>query len=457
MVGANDVTHRLKPSESVRCLDLAVRRLRERGTRGRRRHLPGPRHRRADPAAAALTRPPLEPPARRRADRRRRRGRRPHGLARRPARPRVRGPAARDVLRRPLPPLGRRLRAGRRRAAAQRLRRPRPAARRARRAAPGPAHRRGPGRRRPAAARAVAEPGTEVSAGARSPAHRGPGPLGRLLRRGRRRRAAELGQPQAGRREPASTTVTTARRPAGSAVTRRSLEGRVRRYVGPSLGRSRARGRRRRHRPLADRPGFQGVPQGRPPRRPRGDDRRRRARQGAPASPAGHRRPLPRLRRAVGGARREHGPRRGRAARSRPPAGRHGQPVLLLLRADHADGVPRHQGRRGRRFVSAGVECVSRYKGFGGAGKNAADDWDNPVFAPARSARRRRRRPTRPGTTRATTARSPTSTSRWARPPRTWPRCAGVTRRAQDEWGVESQNRAEKATPTASSRARSPR
>jgi hypothetical protein len=32
MVGANDVTHRLKPSESVRSLDLAVRRLRERGT-----------------------------------------------------------------------------------------------------------------------------------------------------------------------------------------------------------------------------------------------------------------------------------------------------------------------------------------------------------------------------------------------------------------------------------------
>jgi lysophospholipase L1-like esterase len=32
MVGANDVTHRLNPSESVRCLDLAVRRLRERGT-----------------------------------------------------------------------------------------------------------------------------------------------------------------------------------------------------------------------------------------------------------------------------------------------------------------------------------------------------------------------------------------------------------------------------------------
>src|SRR3954466_6403895 len=32
MVGANDVTHRLRPSEAVRCLALAVRRLRERGT-----------------------------------------------------------------------------------------------------------------------------------------------------------------------------------------------------------------------------------------------------------------------------------------------------------------------------------------------------------------------------------------------------------------------------------------
>jgi lysophospholipase L1-like esterase len=32
MVGANDVTHRLNPSDSVRALDLAVRRLRERGT-----------------------------------------------------------------------------------------------------------------------------------------------------------------------------------------------------------------------------------------------------------------------------------------------------------------------------------------------------------------------------------------------------------------------------------------
>src|SRR5919202_4239485 len=37
----------------------------------------------------------------------------------------------------------------------------------------------------------------------------------------------------------------------------------------------------------------------------------------------------------------------------------------------------------GDAFVSAGVECVSRYKGFGGAGKNAAEDWDNPAFADA--------------------------------------------------------------------------
>ncbi|HYY10958.1 MAG TPA: SGNH/GDSL hydrolase family protein [Kineosporiaceae bacterium] len=32
MIGANDITHRLKPSDSVRALDRAVRRLRERGT-----------------------------------------------------------------------------------------------------------------------------------------------------------------------------------------------------------------------------------------------------------------------------------------------------------------------------------------------------------------------------------------------------------------------------------------
>jgi acetyl-CoA C-acetyltransferase len=96
-------------------------------------------------------------------------------------------------------------------------------------------------------------------------------------------------------------------------------------------------------------------------------------------------------------------------------------------------------------FVSAGVECVSRYKGFAGAGQNAADDWDNPAFGSARER------------TQATAQ----SNETWHDPRadgllpdiyiamgQTAENVAtlrGVSRRAQDEWGVESQNRAEKA------------
>jgi acetyl-CoA C-acetyltransferase len=98
----------------------------------------------------------------------------------------------------------------------------------------------------------------------------------------------------------------------------------------------------------------------------------------------------------------------------------------------------------GHAFVSAGVECVSRYKGFRGAGQQA-QDWDNPRFGEAQSR----------------TAATATDNTPW-----TDPRAAGllpdvyiamgqtaenvatsrgVSRQAQDEWGVESQNRAEKA------------
>ncbi|HYY10535.1 MAG TPA: acetyl-CoA C-acetyltransferase, partial [Kineosporiaceae bacterium] len=95
-------------------------------------------------------------------------------------------------------------------------------------------------------------------------------------------------------------------------------------------------------------------------------------------------------------------------------------------------------------FVSAGVECVSRYKGFAGAGQSK-EDWQNPAFADA-GAR-----------TQATAA----SNETWHDPRadgllpdvymamgQTAENVAtlrGVSRRAQDEWGVESQNRAEKA------------
>ena len=62
----------------------------------------------------------------------------------------------------------------------------------------------------------------------------------------------------------------------------------------------------------------------------------------------------------------------------------------------------------------------------------------NPLFADAQArTRAHRRRPTRPGPTRARTACCPTSTSRWARPPRTSRRSRGITRERQDEWGVD--------------------
>jgi acetyl-CoA C-acetyltransferase len=98
----------------------------------------------------------------------------------------------------------------------------------------------------------------------------------------------------------------------------------------------------------------------------------------------------------------------------------------------------------GHAFVSAGVECVSRYKGFAGAGQQAAD-WDNPLFAEAKER------------TQATAG----SNAAWTDPReqgllpdvymamgQTAENVAtsrGISRQAQDEWGVESQNRAEKA------------
>jgi acetyl-CoA C-acetyltransferase len=95
-------------------------------------------------------------------------------------------------------------------------------------------------------------------------------------------------------------------------------------------------------------------------------------------------------------------------------------------------------------FVSAGVECVSRYKGFEGAGQSK-EDWLNPLFAEARAR------------TKATAESNETwhdpradgalpdvymAMGQTAENVATW---RGVSRRAQDEWGVESQNRAEKA------------
>jgi acetyl-CoA C-acetyltransferase len=102
----------------------------------------------------------------------------------------------------------------------------------------------------------------------------------------------------------------------------------------------------------------------------------------------------------------------------------------------------------GEVFVSAGVECVSRYKGFAGAGQ-VAEEWLNPGFDEARAR------------TKATAESNQTPPPAWHDPRedgllpdvyiamgQTAENVAtlrGVSRRVQDEWGVESQNRAEKA------------
>ena len=113
----------------------------------------------------------------------------------------------------------------------------------------------------------------------------------------------------------------------------------------------------------------------------------------------------------------QHRPRGGRRAGLRLPARHHGQPVLLVVAADHADGVPRDQGRRGQRV---------RFR-WGGDGFAVPEGHIGRLAGLAQPAVRRRRaalgaglaRAPRNGTTRARTACCPTSTSRWARPPRT--------------------------------------
>ncbi|MBA8796107.1 acetyl-CoA C-acetyltransferase [Friedmanniella endophytica] len=98
----------------------------------------------------------------------------------------------------------------------------------------------------------------------------------------------------------------------------------------------------------------------------------------------------------------------------------------------------------GHAFVAAGVECVSRYRGFGSAGVDPADT-QNPLFADAQAR------------TRATAE----ANSRWHDPRddgelpdvyiamgQTAENVAtlrGISRAEQDEWGVRSQNLAEKA------------
>jgi acetyl-CoA C-acetyltransferase len=98
----------------------------------------------------------------------------------------------------------------------------------------------------------------------------------------------------------------------------------------------------------------------------------------------------------------------------------------------------------GETFLSAGVECVSRFQRFAGAGQADAS-WLNPSFAAAQER----------------TAETAQSNETWSDPRESGAlpdiyiamgqtaenvaTLRGISRERQDEWGVESQNRAEKA------------
>ena len=161
-------------------------------------------------------------------------------------------------------------------------------------------------------------------------------------------------------------------------------------------------------------------------------DRAGRAGQGPAAGPGGHRRPDAGLRAARRRGGLQHGPR-GRPSGSGydylpgTTVNRYCSSSLQTTRmAFHAI-----KAGEGDVFISAGVETVSRVRQ--GQLRQPCPTRENPVFADAkaRTATRGGRGRRRAGTTRARTARCPTSTSRWARPPRTSPRCAASPARSR--------------------------
>ncbi|MFZ5870733.1 MAG: acetyl-CoA C-acetyltransferase [Actinomycetota bacterium] len=98
----------------------------------------------------------------------------------------------------------------------------------------------------------------------------------------------------------------------------------------------------------------------------------------------------------------------------------------------------------GEVFVSAGVEMVSRYKGFAGAGQGT-DEWLNPVFADAQARSARLAETNETWTDPRETGGLPDVYLAMGQTAENVATFRGVSRQRQDEWGVESQNRAEKA------------
>jgi acetyl-CoA C-acetyltransferase len=98
----------------------------------------------------------------------------------------------------------------------------------------------------------------------------------------------------------------------------------------------------------------------------------------------------------------------------------------------------------GETFISAGVDCVSRYRDFAGAGQ-PAEDVRNPLFAEAVARTAELARTNGPWIDPRESRKLPDVYLAMGQTAENVAGLRGVSRRAQDEWAVVSQNRAEKA------------
>ena len=98
----------------------------------------------------------------------------------------------------------------------------------------------------------------------------------------------------------------------------------------------------------------------------------------------------------------------------------------------------------GEVFISAGVECVSRYADFAGAGASAPS-WQNPKFAEAMARTEQTAKTNATWTDPREQGQLPDIYIAMGQTAENIATSRGVSRAAQDEWGVRSQNRAEQA------------
>ena len=195
--------------------------------------------------------------------------------------------------------------------------------------------------------------------------------------------------------------------------------------------------------PLPHRPRQQGFAQGLPARRPERADHQGRPGQGPGARPHDDQRPDARLRAPRRRGRQQHGPRGRHPARLRRDPRHHDHPLLLLLGADLPDGLPRDQGRRGRR-----LHLRRRRDGLPLRQGHLRPHPRHPqpaVRGGAARAPTSTRRAARTGTTRATTAKLPDIYIAMGQTAENVARMRGLDRKELDEFGVRSQNLAEKA------------